>query len=213
MVLGVVPGTVGPQSFAAQPVAGGGDSDQRPIVPAASAPVVTGRHGDVVPATGVPAMAARTALSVTGAGTVSAPAGALVLAPAEPGSGEFALRAERAAGGAAPAGNVAFVWAFGADRYEIVSTPEPHLLTDGGAARRDGACAINGVNGFTFTVLIVPSRKQDGEATQRLRLQVRDATTETVGLDTQPGTALAADLEAASELAAGRVTILTAPRD
>ena len=144
---------------------------------------------------------------MTGAGTVNAPAGALVLAPAEPGRGEFALRVERAAGGAAPAGNVAFVWAFGADRYEIVSTQVTHLLSESGAARLDGACAINGVGGFTFTILFVRVPEADGVATQRLRLQVRDATTAVVVLDTQAGSTLDAGLEAASQLTEGGVTL------
>ena len=152
-------------------------------------------------------------MSVTGTGTVNAPVGAWVLAPALAGRGEFTLNVQRAAGDPAPVGHATWVWVFGASRYEIASTQVSQLLTGGAAARIDGACAINGVGGFHFTVLVVAARGPDGSDTQRLRLQVRDAASGTVVLDTQPGTELTVDLETAGELAAGRITITGPARD
>ena len=117
------------------------------------------------------------------------------------------MKVQLVAGASAPGGHAAWVCVFGANRYEIVSTQVSHLLTAGGAARIEGACEINGVGGFNFTVIVVPTDGQDGSETQRLRLQVRDATTATVVLDTQPGSALEADLGSANQVENGRVTI------
>ena len=173
--------------------------------PASSPPLAeraTGRASDTPAAT----------LRVTGQGT-------LMTAVAEPGSstpaigrGEFTINVQQAAGAAAPVGGLAFTWTFGAGRYEIVSTEITRVLSAANVARLEGRCAINGVGGFACSVLVVPNRGPDGAETQRLRLQIRDAATGTVVFDTQPSTGLEANLDAAGQLIAGRVTIdLTGP--
>ena len=211
VALGVIPGNVGPQSFAAGIGASAAPSSPRKvaevmITPAAGQLLANGATGGLPTAK----TAAPTVTTVAGSGQMSAPAGVLAIAPDLAGAGAFEVEVRWPSGAANPAGGAAFTWNIGTGRYEIASTQVTHLQIESGAARIEGACAINGVGGFAFTLLVVPSRSQEGNETQRLRLQVRDATTGTVVLDTQPGTRLDAELEGAGKFE-GRVSISNGP--
>ena len=125
--------------------------------------------------------------TVNGAGTLTAPAGSLSFAPAAAGEGRFDLDVELPAGAIVPTGQATFTLHFGALRYEIYSSQLHRLAATRGEARIEGLCTINGVSGFEFIVTVSEGHAAVGRGETKLRLQVRDTGTETVVLDTQPG--------------------------
>ena len=142
---------------------------------------------------------------VTGGGTISSPAGALVASPNAAGPATFDFSAKLAKGSPVPKGTATYV--FGAGDFAFAATAYDWLVVAGPRATFAGSGTVNGTGSYDFLVSLVDGAVTGSAGIDRLRLKAWDAATGEVVYDTQPGAADGAT--ATTAIVSGTIVIHT----
>jgi hypothetical protein len=140
--------------------------------------------------------------SVSGAGTIDSPSGALVGSTAI-GTARFGFQSKYAKGASVPSGNTQFK--FRAGDLDFDSTAYEWLVVSGARAQYKGAGTIRNRSGtFSFMLTAIDGDQPGGGGVDRFRMKVTDADGMVV-YDNQGGAADAADPITA--IASGHIVI------